>query len=175
VSCQPTMVKYDYVKVVPTGTQQAACAQALAKDQMVNINGSEDQFYRYKMPQLVCTVPNAHASKMVKTSLVNIEAVSTSLQRPPSYLPNYIGYTWSAKAEYNAKKNEGENCYVSGNYKAEELNEVVTKFVKEWVLCPKCNNPELNMKVKKKKGGQVWDHHRFQARGAGNTRGAGGQ
>ena len=70
-------------------------------------------------------------------------------------LPNYIGYTWSCKAEYNKNKPEGENCYVSGNYTAEALNEVVTKFVQEWILCPKCNNPELNMKVKAKKGGQV--------------------
>ena len=69
-------------------------------------------------------------------------------------LPNYIGYTWSCKAEYNKNKPEGENCYVSGNYTAEALNEVVTKFVQEWILCPKCNNPELNMKVKAKKGGQ---------------------
>jgi translation initiation factor 2 beta subunit (eIF-2beta)/eIF-5 len=174
----------EYVLVVPTGTQSGACQRALAKDQMVNINGSEDQFYRYKMPQLVCTVPNAHASKMVKTSLCNIEKVSLSLQRPPSCespvepptpivvgwsmttgtpltpyharadLPNFMGYTMSAKAEYNAKKTEGENCYVSGNYSTEDLNALVTKFIKEWVLCPKCNNPELNMKVKNKKGGQ---------------------
>lgn len=72
----------EYVLVVPTGTQSAACQRALAKDQMVNINGSEDQFYRYKMPQLVCTCPNAAASKMVKMSLCNIDDVSKSLQRP---------------------------------------------------------------------------------------------
>lgn len=143
-----------YVLVVPTGTQDKAAQKALVKDQMVNINGCDDQFYRYKMPQLVATVPNAHASKMVKTSLVNIDDVSKWLQRPPTYLPNYIGYTVSAKAEYNKKAVAGENCYISGNYKSEQLNELVEKFIKEWVLCPKCNNPELNMKVKNKKGGQ---------------------
>ena len=143
----------DFVVVVPSGTHQKAAEKALIKDNMVNINGCDDQFYRYKCPQLVATCPNAHASKMVKMALVNIDDVSQSLQRPPSWLPNYIGYTWSAKAEYNKNKQPGENCFISGNYKAEVLNEVVTKFVEEWVLCPRCNNPELNMKVKKKKGG----------------------
>ena len=74
----------DFVVVVPTGTQMGAVEKARLKENMVNINGSDDQFYRYKCPQLVCTVPNAHASKMVKTSICNIEDVSTSLQRPPS-------------------------------------------------------------------------------------------
>eukprot|EP01052_Picozoa_sp_SAG31_P006535 SAG31_NODE_301_length_18103_cov_13.772551_18_plen_199_part_00 len=50
---------------------------------MVNINGSDDPFYRYKMPPLVCVVQNAGASKMVKTSLANVDAVGASLQRPP--------------------------------------------------------------------------------------------
>ena len=109
-----------------------AVEKARIKENMVNMNGCDDQFYRYKCPQLVCTVPNAHASKMVKTSICNIEDVAKSMQRPPSYLPNYIGYTWSCKAEYNKNKPEGENCYVSGNYTAEALNEVVTAFVKEW-------------------------------------------
>ena len=74
----------EFVVVVPTGTQSGAVEKARLKENMVNINGSDDQFYRYKCPQLVCTVPNAHASKMVKTSICNIEDVATSLQRPPS-------------------------------------------------------------------------------------------
>jgi hypothetical protein len=74
----------DFVLVVPTGSQMAAVEKARIKDNMVNINGCDDKFYRYKCPQLVCTVPNAHASKMVKTSICNIEDVATSLQRPPS-------------------------------------------------------------------------------------------
>ena len=45
-----------------------------------------------------------HVAKRHSIDPENVhEAVGKSLQRPPSYLPNYIGYTWSAKAEYNAK------------------------------------------------------------------------
>jgi hypothetical protein len=77
----------EFVVVVPTGTQMGAVEKARLKENWVNINGSEDQFYRYKCPQLVCTVPNAHASKMVKTSICNIEDVANSLQRPPSCAP----------------------------------------------------------------------------------------
>ena len=53
-----------FVLVVPTGSQMGAVEQARVKENQVNINGSEDQFYRYTCPQLPCTAPNAHASKM---------------------------------------------------------------------------------------------------------------
>ena len=74
----------DFVLVVPTGSQMPAVEKAIIKSNMINMNGCDDQFYRYKCPQLVCTVPNAHASKMVKTSICNIEDVAKSMQRPPS-------------------------------------------------------------------------------------------
>ena len=66
-------------------------------------------------PQLVTTCANANASKMVKTFLCNVEDVARSLQRPPSYIVNYIGYSWSAKSEYRP----GQKSYVSGNYTAD--------------------------------------------------------
>jgi translation initiation factor SUI1 len=135
---------------VPSGTESAAVKQALAPEYQVNINKSDDPYYRYKCPQLVTTCANANASKMVKTTLCNVEDVARSLQRPPSYIVNYIGYSWSAKSEYRP----GQKSYVSGNYTAEALDEVVSQFVQEWVLCPQCHNPELNLEIVGKKRGR---------------------
>lgn len=140
-----------FVVFAEAGQHQKLVEKAVRKDHMVNINGCDDQFYRYKMPQLVCTVLGAGASKMVKTLLANVDDVGKSLQRPPGYISNYIGYTISAKSEYDKKKVAGENCYISGHLKQEDLNPIVTQFIKDWVLCPKCTNPELNMTLKKKK------------------------
>jgi len=134
-----------FVLVVPSGTEAAAAKSATA----VNINGCQDQFYRYKCPQLIATCHNSQASKMVKTQLVNIDDVARSLQRPQSWLPAYIGYSWSAKVSFVP----GAHWSVSGQYSSSALSEVVTQFVRDWILCPGCSNPELNIQVKKKKKG----------------------
>ena len=72
-----------FVVFAEAGQHQKLVEKAVRKDHMVNINGCDDQFYRYKMPQLVCTVLGAGASKMVKTLLANVDDVGKSLQRPP--------------------------------------------------------------------------------------------
>lgn len=139
---------------MPSGTESVAIKLALAPDNQVNINKSDDPFYRYKCPQLVATCANANASKMVKTSLCNVEDVARSLQRPPSYVVNYIGYRWSTKCEYKP----GQKSYVSGYHTAEDLDEVLSQFVQEWVLCPQCKSPELNLEIValgKKRGSTV--------------------
>ena len=105
-------------------------------------------------PAVLCAFSRPAAAALALARLRSFSSPPPRVAAALSDLPNYIGYTWSCKAEYNKKLPQGENCYISGNYTAEALNEVVTKFVQEWILCPKCKNPELNMKVKNKKGGQ---------------------
>jgi len=131
-----------YAITVPAGMEKKV------KPKIVNMDGSDDPFYRYKMPQVIAFVLGK--GKMIKTMIANADQVAVSLKRPPSYLVHYIGYQLSAQCKYEAKKPAGENAQVSGDISGEKLSELTESFIREWITCPKCELPECDLEIKKK-------------------------
>jgi len=114
----------------------------------INIDGSEDPFYRYKMRQLYVQVVGK--GKMIKTVLLNIDDIAKDLRVPPAYLNAFLGYETGAQSKYDGKKPDRERAYLSGALDGGVLSECVKKFINEIVLCQNCRLPETSMSVEKK-------------------------
>lgn len=112
----------------------------------VNIGAAnaDDAFYRYKMPKLeVRTVSRGNG---VKTSIVNNVNIAKALGRPPEFLVKYFGYELGALTTFD--KATGVSI-VNGQHSAEKLSQVLEGFIKTYVQCSSCGNPETTIKTKK--------------------------
>eukprot|EP00127_Corallochytrium_limacisporum_P004236 Clim_evm181s157 gene=Clim_evmTU181s157 len=112
---------------------------------IINIGGdASDQFFRYKMPKV--TVKWEGRGNGTKTVLSNIEDVARCLERPPSYPTKFFG----CELGTTTKINEEDSKYIiNGHWPAEELQKLIDVFIKKFVLCGSCNNPETTMKIDK--------------------------
>lgn len=122
---------------------------AFGKSGRVNMDGSEDPFYRYTMPTIKIKVEGL--TKMIKTQLINIDQVAQAVGRPPAYLVTFFGQELSANSKWDPKLEQG---YVTGNQNEADLQRLVFEFIKRFVMCKSCNNPETQVSYegsKKKK------------------------
>jgi len=109
-----------------------------------NINrNADDTFYRYKMPALKTKVEGR--GNGIKTVIDNCVAVATALQRPAEYVCKHFGFELGAQCQMNAKT---ERYIVNGSHEASTLQDKLDVFIKNWVLCQSCENPETSIKVK---------------------------
>tara|TARA_R110002050_G_scaffold98965_1_gene205438 strand:+ start:458 stop:1717 length:1260 start_codon:yes stop_codon:yes gene_type:complete len=130
--------------VVNIGTRKAEAKK-------INIDGSDDPFYRYKVPQLLVQVVGK--GKMIKTMLLNNDEVGKGLHIMPEYIPAYMGYEIGSQFKYEKNKPERERASISGEYTSLELSKVMEKLIKEVIICQTCGLPELQLAVEKK---QIW-------------------
>lgn len=114
----------------------------------VNIDGSDDAFYRYKMRQLFVQVVGK--GKMIKTVLLNVDDVAKDLKVHPQHMTAYFGYEIGVQSKYDGKKPDRERAMLSGDRDTKELIDVHKKFIKDFVLCPRCKLPETKLQVEKK-------------------------
>jgi len=112
---------------------------------MVNIpRRIEDQYYRYKMPELEAKVESR--GNGIKTVIVNIADIAKALARPPTYPVRYIGYTLGALVDMQ----EANNRYiVNGKHSEEDLSNLLDGFIDKYVICKHCQNPETILTVSK--------------------------
>lgn len=111
----------------------------------LNVNRSvQDAFYRYKMPRLQAKVEGK--GNGIKTVLVNMVDVARALARPPTYVTKYFGCELGAQTNADVKN---ERFIVNGCHEAGKLQDMLDGFIKKFVLCEKCENPETVLKVKK--------------------------
>lgn len=113
----------------------------------LNINRSvDDAFYRYKMPRIIAKVEGK--GNGIKTVIVNMVDVAKALIRPPTYTTKYFGCELGAQTQFDTKN---ERYIVNGSHDASKLQDLLDGFIKRFVLCPECDNPETNLKVLSKK------------------------
>eukprot|EP00823_Brevimastigomonas_motovehiculus_P004410 TRINITY_DN2906_c1_g1_i1.p1 TRINITY_DN2906_c1_g1~~TRINITY_DN2906_c1_g1_i1.p1 ORF type:complete len:467 (+),score=174.31 TRINITY_DN2906_c1_g1_i1:215-1615(+) len=111
----------------------------------VNIGGDPmDMSYRYKMPRLITKIEGR--GNGIKTVLVNIQDVASALHCDAGYPTKFFGLELGAQSTYNEKT---DKAIVNGAHSSTDLAVLLDKFIKIFILCPKCHLPELTMAVKK--------------------------
>ncbi len=71
---------------------------------LLNIGGSIDPCYRYKMPS-ICTKIEGNGNG-IKTVILNGEDVSKSLNRPWSHILKFLGYELGSQTHIDTKNNK---------------------------------------------------------------------
>uniref|UniRef100_A0A183DSL6 Eukaryotic translation initiation factor 5 n=1 Tax=Gongylonema pulchrum TaxID=637853 RepID=A0A183DSL6_9BILA len=111
----------------------------------ININRNVlDPFYRYKMPRLQAKVEGK--GNGIKTVIANMTEIAKALDRPPTYPTKYFGCELGAQTNFDMKN---ERFIVNGEHDAAKLQEILDGFIKKFVLCAACENPETTLIVKK--------------------------
>lgn len=114
----------------------------------VNVNRENpDQFYRYKMPLLQAKVEGK--GNGIKTVIVNMVDVGKALGRPPSYPCKYFGCELGAQTQMDHKIGR---YIVNGAHESAKLQDMLDGFIKKFVLCTECENPETELSVQVNKG-----------------------
>ena len=107
----------------------------------------KDPHYRYKMPKIQITTQGS--GNGIKTNWVNLPEVSNALKVPLDYPIKFIA------RELGSNTDTKSNSYlINGSHDVEKMQELLDKFIRKYVLCPKCKLPEIHGKVRveKKKG-----------------------
>lgn len=105
----------------------------------------QDPHYRYKMPRI--QVAHQGSGNGVKTKWINLAEITNALKVPIEYPLKFIGKELGSNTEIKV------NSYlINGNHTAEKMQEILDKFIKKYVLCPKCKLPEIHGKIIVKKG-----------------------
>ncbi|XP_055312830.1 eukaryotic translation initiation factor 5 [Sitodiplosis mosellana] len=114
----------------------------------VNVNRNvTDLFYRYKMPRISAKVEGK--GNGIKTVIVNMAEVAKAIGRPATYPTKYFGCELGAQTQFDYKH---ERFIVNGSHDPEKLQDLLDGFIRKYVLCPECDNPETDLKVQSKKG-----------------------
>jgi len=94
------------------------------------------------MPKLCAKVEGS--GNGIKTVITNMSAVARALGRPPSYPTKYFG------CELGAQVTMANDIYVvNGAHDVEKLQSLLYNFIRKFVLCNKCNNPETTLSLVK--------------------------
>ncbi|CAG8480203.1 5031_t:CDS:2 [Ambispora leptoticha] len=111
----------------------------------LNIGGNEkDRFYRYKMPKLISKIEGK--GNGIKTVIPNMSDIARSLGRPPTYPTKFFGCELGAQVKCDEKN---DRYIVNGAHEAAKLQEFLDVFIKKFVLCGGCHNPETDLIISK--------------------------
>ncbi|XKL66062.1 hypothetical protein PGB90_009482 [Kerria lacca] len=114
----------------------------------LNVNRNvSDAFYRYKMPKIIAKVEGK--GNGIKTVIVNMPEVAKAIGRPPTYPTKYFGCELGAQTQFDFKN---DRFIVNGSHEAAKLQDLLDGFIRKFVLCPGCENPETDLIVSTKKG-----------------------
>jgi len=111
---------------------------------MRNIGGDKsDKSYRYKMPILQAKVEGR--GNGIKTVIVNMVEIAKALHVDPAYPTKFFGFELGAQSKFNT---EDERAIVNGAHTAQDLSNLLDKFIEIFVLCPNCKLPEIKIQAK---------------------------
>ena len=116
----------------------------MESDQLNIPSTVSDPHYRYKMPRIQTVIQGS--GNGIKTKWLNLAEVSNALKVPIEYPLKFIGRELGSNTEIKT------NSYlINGNHTIDKMQEILDKFIKKYVLCPKCKLPEIHGKIQVKK------------------------
>lgn len=82
----------------------------------------------------------------IKTVIANMAEIGKALNRPPTYPTKYFGCELGAQTQFDFKN---DRFIVNGDHDSSKLQDILDGFIRKFVLCPGCDNPETIIIVKK--------------------------
>ena len=111
---------------------------------MINVDGSDDHFYRYKMEELSIKLEGSRNGK--KTIITNILNICKSIKIEENILTRFFGLELGTQSEFINKRNI---LMIDGFFNKDKLQIILLKFIKTHILCKKCSLPEIELFLKK--------------------------
>lgn len=101
-----------------------------------------DPFYRYKMERLQTKVEGK--GNGIKTVVVNLPSVARTLDRDSNYVIKYFAFELGAQTNTDPKD---DRWIINGAHESAKLQDLLDGFIKKFVLCKKCLNPETDFVI----------------------------
>ncbi|KAK7374853.1 hypothetical protein VNO80_08296 [Phaseolus coccineus] len=112
--------------------------------QNIGAGNSDDAFYRYKMPRMITKIEGR--GNGIKTNVVNMVDIAKALARPASYTTKYFGCELGAQSKFDEKTG---TSHVNGAHDTPKLAGLLENFIKKYVQCYGCGNPETEILITK--------------------------
>lgn len=110
----------------------------------IGVKNADDAFYRYKMPKMITKIEGR--GNGIKTNIVNMVEIAKALARPPSYTTKYFGCELGAQSKFDEKTG---TSLVNGSHDTAKLAGLLENFIKKYVQCYGCGNPETEVLITK--------------------------
>ncbi|KKK79309.1 hypothetical protein LCGC14_2834820 [marine sediment metagenome] len=115
---------------------------SFTNSKQLNIGGSaSDPFYRYKMPKISTVVQRKSGGTTV---VDNTQAICDSLSRDASVIAKFLSKELGRPVQL---KNGSWSMH--GEVKMQTIQECIFSYIKAYVLCGVCGNPETILHSKK--------------------------
>ncbi|XP_057436488.1 eukaryotic translation initiation factor 5-like [Lotus japonicus] len=112
--------------------------------QNIGAANSDDAFYRYKMPRMITKIEGR--GNGIKTNVVNMVDIAKALARPAAYTTKYFGCELGAQSKFDEKTG---TSHVNGAHDTAKLAGLLENFIKKYVQCYGCGNPETEILITK--------------------------
>ncbi|KAG8389706.1 hypothetical protein BUALT_Bualt01G0006600 [Buddleja alternifolia] len=112
--------------------------------QNIGAGNKDDAFYRYKMPRMITKIEGR--GNGIKTNVVNMVDIAKALGRPASYTTKYFGCELGAQSKFDEKTG---TSHVNGAHDTAKLAGLLENFIKKFVQCYGCGNPETEVIITK--------------------------
>ncbi|KAL3839961.1 hypothetical protein ACJIZ3_024552 [Penstemon smallii] len=112
--------------------------------QNIGAGNKDDAFYRYKMPRMITKIEGR--GNGIKTNVVNMVDIAKALSRPASYTTKYFGCELGAQSKFDEKTG---TSHVNGAHDTAKLAGLLENFIKKFVQCYGCGNPETEIFITK--------------------------
>ncbi|KAG9129392.1 hypothetical protein Leryth_024229 [Lithospermum erythrorhizon] len=112
--------------------------------QNIGAGNKDDAFYRYKMPRMITKIEGR--GNGIKTNIVNMVEIAKALARPASYTTKYFGCELGAQSKFDEKTG---TSLVNGSHDTPKLAGLLENFIKKYVQCYGCGNPETEIVITK--------------------------
>ncbi|CAN8303348.1 unnamed protein product [Cochlearia groenlandica] len=112
--------------------------------QNIGASNRDDAFYRYKMPRMMTKIEGR--GNGIKTNVVNMFEIAKALGRPAAYTTKYFGCELGAQSKFDEKNG---TSLVNGAHDTSKLAGLLENFIKKYVQCYGCGNPETEILVTK--------------------------